>query len=158
MDATPINVARVMNTLMNRGIEPRYAEYPKWVGAGDMAKIVHSDEEERAYLEKVEGDAEAARQEASEQAGQMASGAPSTAANSINPLRDRPPYEAGALPGEPGGQDGPEASPVKLGTDNAKSPPQTIEPVHNEPDKSQDIDTAQGLNDAPASHTVTHNS
>lgn len=157
MDVTPINVARVIHSLQEKGIEPEFAEYPKYVGGdertGAGGMLVRSEDEERQYLDALDGDPEAADRMRADREGEIRGGGVTSAANSINPLRDRPAYEPGALPGEPGGQDGPEASPVRLGTDKSAAPPQTIEPVHNEPNKRQDIDTAHGLNDASRSRT-----
>jgi hypothetical protein len=143
MDQTPMNVARVIHSLNDHGIEPAIAEYPKWVGQdenGIGGVIVHSEQEESDYLAKMGSDPEAAAADAQAQAANRRGvSIASTKPDNVAPVNTKPRYEPGALPGEPGGQDGPEANPTStsgMGGDlrqGGAPPAQVIQPVRNEP-------------------------
>lgn len=53
MEPSTFNTLRVIQSLIERNIAPKVAEFPKWVGSEEAAKIVHNEDEEREYLASI---------------------------------------------------------------------------------------------------------
>lgn len=100
------NQARVIVFMRENNMEFAMQEYPKWVGSGEQALIVHNEQEERAYLEKIEGDDDDrkdALRMAREQEAARLGGAASPATRGLAHSKGAPLQydgEANPLPGE----------------------------------------------------------